>query len=188
MDAVPLWVIFLLTALLVLLSLEAGFRLGRWRRAVSSQESDAPVETMVRSMLALLIFILAFSFSLAASRYESRRQMFLDEVNTIRTAYLRAALLPEPPRADMRALMREYVAVRLKAFEAGDFARAIPRSEELHARLWSETIPIAESGRGTSLFIQSLNEMIDLHNSRVTVKLRTRIPGVFWLVLYVITV
>jgi len=38
------------------------------------------------------------------------------------------------------------------------------------------------------LFIQSLNEVIDLHTKRVVAGLQSRIPTVIWLVLYAITV
>ena len=74
---------------------------------------------MVAAVLALLAFLLTFTFGMAASRFEARRQVLLDEANAIGTAYLRAALLSDPQRAEIRKLLREYVDVRLEAVQPG---------------------------------------------------------------------
>ena len=50
---------------------------------------------MVRATLGLLAFILAFTFGLAAARFDTRRQVLLDEANAIGTTYLRAGMLPD---------------------------------------------------------------------------------------------
>ena len=68
---------------------------------------------IVGSILALLAFMMAFTFGMAGSRYNTRRAAVLDEANAIGTAYLRADLLPDAHRAEVRALLREYVDVRL---------------------------------------------------------------------------
>jgi hypothetical protein len=64
-------------------------------------------------MLGLLAFLLAFTFGMAASRFELRRELVLDEANAIGTAYLRAALVPEPHRTEIRTFLRDYVDSRL---------------------------------------------------------------------------
>jgi len=66
----------------------------RGRRA--GKEHDAAVGGMVAAELGLLAFLLAFTFGFAASRFEDRRQVVLDESNAIGTTYLRTATLPEP--------------------------------------------------------------------------------------------
>src|SRR5262245_51308890 len=132
MDSIPLWALFVFTALLVLVSMEAGFRVGSWRRA-GGQEKEGPVGAMVGATVGLLAFMLAFSFGVAASRYEHRRTLFLDEVNAIETAWLRCDLIPEPQRTSARAMLKEYVDVRLGAMTSGNLEQAIRRSEEIHA-------------------------------------------------------
>ena len=67
---------------------------------------------MVAATLGLLAFILAFTFGLAASRFDSRMQVLLDEANAIGTTYLRAGMLPEQGK-QIRALLREYADARL---------------------------------------------------------------------------
>src|SRR5262245_27162915 len=105
-DQLPIWCVFLASAAAVLLAIEGGFRLGRYRRRRSELEDKPPVGEMVAATLALFAFLLAFTFSLAASRFEVRRGLVIDEANAIGTTFLRAGLLPEPHRDDVRALLR----------------------------------------------------------------------------------
>jgi len=65
--------------------------------------------------------------------------------------------------------------------------QVLRRSEEIHRELWTEAIAAAEHDRSvpTGLFIQSLNEVIDLHAARGMVVLRNRMPRAVWVVLFV---
>jgi hypothetical protein len=134
----------------------------------------------------LLAFLLAFTFGLAASRFDTRRTLVLDEANAIGTTYLRAALLPEPHRTEIRTLLRDYVDLRLEAVQPGMTVPAQARSEEVQGRLWKQAVIVAEKKPTpiTGLFIQSLNEVIDLHAKRVTLGMRNRIPITIWGALY----
>ena len=72
----------------------------------------------------------------------------------------------------MRALLREYVDVRLETVRTGRAAAGVRRSEELHGQLWSRTVALGEKHPGSivvGLFIQSLNEIIDLHAKRTSI-------------------
>jgi hypothetical protein len=145
---------------------------------------------MVGIMLGLLTFILAFTFWLAATHFDAARQALLNEANAIRTAYLRADLLPEPQRTEIRNLLREYVDVRLEGARSGKIEQAIRQSEELHAQLWSKAIATREKVSTPAFavqFIQSLNDIITMHTRRVTAGLEFRIPNIIWIVLYAIT-
>jgi anti-sigma factor RsiW len=98
-------------------------------------------------------------------------------------------LLPDLAQRTVRELLREYVDVRLAAAESGDVEAAISRSEEIHALLWAQaTASVREnpSSIAAGLFVQALNEVIDLHSKRVMVALRSRIPGTIWIALYAV--
>src|SRR5215475_2297124 len=94
-DGLPLWALFIVILRIVLLSVEFGYRLGKYRRRRREDGKEAPLGTMVGATLGLLAFILAFTFGLAAERFNTRRQILLDEANAIGTPYLRAGMLPE---------------------------------------------------------------------------------------------
>ena len=191
LDVLPIWGVFLATVAVILLAVEGGFRLGQYRRRRSEQEDRPPVGEMVAATLALLAFMLAFTFGLAASRFDVRRGLVIDEANAIGTTYLRAGLLPEPHRSDVRSLLREYVDVRLEAVQPGKLSQSIGRSEELHTRLWAHAVAVGEKNPSSivvGLFIASLNEVIDLHAKRLALGVRNRIPETIWAALYFVAI
>ena len=188
LDVLPLWGIFLAVLLLVLAAIEGGYRLGNYRHRQSGGEKEAPVGAMVGATLGLLAFMLAFTFGMAAERFDTRKQLVLDEANAIGTTYLRTAMLPER-RDEIRALLRSYVDVRLDAVRSGRVAEQILKSEDIQGQLWSAATAVGVQHPDSivvGLFVASLNEVIDLHAKRVTAGLRNRIPGAIWGVLLTI--
>jgi hypothetical protein len=188
LDALPLWGVFVAILIVVLLSVECGYRLGRYRRNRHEQEKETPVGTMVGATLGLLAFILAFTFRLAAARFDTRRQVLLDEANAIGTTYLRAGMLPER-REEIRALLRNYVDTRLEAVRSGNIAEGMRQSENIQNDVWTHAIAVGEKNPNSivvGLFVQSLNDMIDLHAKRVQASLRSRIPGAIWIGLFAV--
>jgi hypothetical protein len=186
LDSIPLWALFGTTLVLIFLAVEAGFRVGRWRQRRAEHERETPVGAIAAAILGLLAFLLAFTFGMAASRFENRRKLVLDEANAIGTTYLRAALVPEPHRTQIRTLLRDYVDVRLEGVEPRMAVPALARSEKVQARLWAQAVIVAKKNPTpiTGLFIQSLNEVIDIHAQRVTLGMRNRLPITIWGALY----
>jgi len=190
-DAVPLWAVFPIVLLVGALSMESGFRLARWRLARKKHETEGPTGVMVGSMLGLLGFILAFTFGLAATQFDARRQAVLHDANAVGTAYLRAGLLPEPHARTVRTLLREYVEVRETSVREQRIAEGIARAVAIQSRLWSEAQAAAATlpqQVPTGLFIQALNDVIDQHTLRVAAGLYSRVPNVVWLTLVGLTV
>ena len=190
-DSLPMWMVVLATIALVLVSLEAGIRLGRWhtrKGGAAFQVSGA----MSGATMGLLAFMLAFTFNGASVRHEARKALVVEEANAIDTTWLRAGFLAEQARATVRGSLRDYVDMRLKA-AVGEvaLAEAMHVSEDLQERMWAIAL---EAGRGepaaitVGLFTQSLNEVIDLHSKRVTAAVRDRIPSTIWATLYLLMV
>jgi hypothetical protein len=183
LDTLPLWGFFLAANVLLLLTVESGYRIGMWRHARTPDERDLPVGGMVASILGLLALLLGFTFSMAASRFEARRQTVLEEANAIGTTYLRARLLPEQERVETEELLREYVDVRIRDIAEGRLREVVARSEEIHELLWAQAVTAAEKNPNsimTGVYVQALNNVIDLHAKRVMVGLRSRVPVVIW--------
>ena len=191
-EQLPLWLFYVMTVFIVFFSIIVGFRIGSNFRKRKTGASEAPVGTIVGAMLGLLAFILAFTFGMAASRFDARKHLLLDEVNAIGTAFLRADFLPAPQRAEARILLKKYVDLRTGVIGRHESLRqALAESEILHTKLWSQVADLPkQSGDSVllGLYIQSLNEVIDLHSNRVTVGTQYRIPGFFWLALYFVTI
>jgi hypothetical protein len=189
-DRMPFWGLFLLIAFVSMLAVETGYRFGRWRFARKKDEKESPVAAMVASVLGLLAFMLAFTFGLAASRFDERRHAVVEEANAIGTTYLRARLLPEPQRSTTEKLLREYTETRTHGFNYGNMSEIMARSDELHQRLWNQAAEAAEKDPHsimTGLYLQTLNETIDMHAKRLFVGLYSRVPATIWLTLWSLT-
>src|SRR6187402_1833203 len=179
LDSLPIWVLFVCIVAVVLGSIDGGYRLGRYRRRRSEKEKEGPVGAMVGSTLGLLAFMLAFTFGMAASRFDARKTLVLDEANAIGTTYLRAAMLPEGGN-EVRDLLRQYVDQRVAAVKSGNAVIALKESEALQGKLWALAVAAGQQHPNSivvGLFVESLNNVIDLHAKRVTAGLRNRIPG-----------
>ena len=186
LDLIPLWCFFPMVIFIGMLSVEVGYRIGKRRHAHSPDEKDASVAAMVASILGLLAFMLAFTFSMAATRFDTRRQGVLLEANAIGTTWLRARLLPEPQRTEIKELLRRYTELRAQKIDASTITELMAESEKLHEQLWTRGVAAAEKDSGsimTGLFLQSLNESIDLHSTRVFAGLLSRVPLTIWLAL-----
>ena len=190
LDPFPLWTLLPITIAIALVSVELGFRAGLYRQQRSAEEPEAPSAGMVGATLGLLAFMLAFTFGLAGTRFEARRQLVQTEANTISTTYLRTDLVPEPMHTDSQALLKEYVEVRLAGTSPGKVMESISKSEEIHRRLWSQAVLSIQKEKSvsTSLFSQSVNQLIELHSQRITAALRSRIPAAIWIGLYLVLI
>lgn len=172
-------------------SAEIGFRAGRKVRSHIDSSSRSAIDGIQTAALGLLALLLAFTFSMAISRFETRRQLVVEDSNAIGTTFLRSRLLPEPHKGETAALLRRYVDSRLRLYEASidriKFEAAKSESEALHAQLWRHAVAAGEKDTHaltTSLFIQSLNEMIDLHETRIAA-LENHVPESVLLLLFV---
>lgn len=186
----PLWAVFMLTLVICVGEVEIGAALARLAlRRKHEKDPDAPLGSLVGALLGLLAFILAFTFGIAAARFDSRRQLVLEEANAIGTTYLRAALLPKTQGAEIRRLLREYVAVRLN-ITMENLDEVLAQAGDIHGRLWEQAKLLVQEEMDSELrclFINSLNQVIDLHQCRVTVGLQYRVPGSVWMAVYVLS-
>ena len=71
---------------------------------------------MEGAVFALLGLLVAFTFSGAAARFDTRRQLIVEETNAIGTAYVRLDLLPADAQPTLRARFRQSLATRLEAY------------------------------------------------------------------------
>ncbi len=158
---------------LMLLAMEAGFRVGTRAKLTTKPESRAQIETVQTSLLGLLALMLGFTFSIALERHNSRSLAVVSESNAIGTAFLRTELLPEQPRAEARRVFANYADLRARmsvltwnerdeevALEAGVLT--------LQDTLWHEAAATARASpipAVTNLYVQALNEMIDSYSS-----------------------
>lgn len=184
----PIWSVFVGTLFLVLASVEAGYRWASRRQKDRELEKEAPVGAMVGATLGLLAFLLAFTFGIAADAFHARKVALVNEANAIRMTYLLSSVIPEAHRSEIRTLLPEYVDERLRwanmtQDEPGRSAK------DLLDRLWKTAAAVgAQSPGEVDVFLGYVGRIIELQQERVMVRERSRIPGAYWAVLYVVAV
>jgi hypothetical protein len=187
LDALPVPAVFVLFALVALAAYEVGFRSGLWQQSRTPDEKEGPTGLIVGSILALLAFMLAVTMGMASDRFDTRRQLVLSEANAIGTTYLRAGYLTEPAATHARTLLREYVPLRINTADQAMWAARYARSTEIQTELWADAETLAKATPDSvvlGLYIDTLNQMIDLHETRVTAILYARVPETVVLLLF----
>lgn len=180
------WLLVIAGALLIVT--ELGFRLGHRQRAFL-EEKKAQSNVHVAALLGLLGLLLGFSFSIVETRFGERRSLVVQEANAIGTTYLRAQTLPAPHDERVKALLRQYVDLRVGPKTPEELERKIQESVALHGALWNEARAVAAEqpqSQPVALFERSLNEMIDLHATRKDVILHQRLPPAILVMLYAV--
>lgn len=165
----------------MLVTLELGYRAGR-RAAQGDEAAHEGLSAIEASIFALLGLLLGFAFAGAMARLEARRELIVKEANAIGTAYLRLDLLPAADQPEMRRLFREYLEVRLRAYNAlanmDPTDRAIVRAEQLQREIWAHAVASNQrdsTQNAARVVLPALNEMIDVTTAR-SVAVRTRLP------------
>jgi len=196
LDAVPLSAVFIGTVLLVILSIELGYRLGGSAHRRSEDEKEAPVSGASGAVLGLTAFILAFTFAIVSDRYDTRKALVREDANAIRVAYSRADFLPEPDRGESKRLLINYLDTRLEfvgtnSVEVTRVESLIAETERIQRRLWSTAVKNAERDMNSdvaALYIEALNDMVGVHATRLAIGVQARIPMGMWVVLYTLVV
>lgn len=182
--------IFLIPFLSVLVPILIGQFYGVYRSKKSANLQEGPVGTVVGSSFALLAFMLALVFQMTTERYNSRKELLLEEVTNIRTLYLQAGLIQEPIRSDAKKLLVEYVDLRVNSFrDTTKLGYALSRSQEILDRLWTFAETLAEQDRSSevySLFTTSINNLVSSYNHRITMTFEYRLPVLILWTLFII--
>lgn len=186
LDSVPICGVYLLLFGVGIAVFEIGFRIGRWYQRRTPDEKEGITGTLVGSMLGLLALLLAFTVGISESRFDTRRGLVMSEANAIGTTYLRAGYLPEPYHTEIRDLLREYVPLQIFTKNPLTLTTEIERSAALQDEIWARTETLARENPNSetvALFIETVNEMIDLHAERVMASVYARVPDTLLLML-----
>jgi len=195
-DALPIWALFLVTVAFIVGMVEVGFRIGKSVRRHTDEERESPVSAIAGAILGLTAFMLAFTFSMASDRYDTKKGLVREEANIIRTTWERADFLREPDRTRTKALLREYVDDRITFAQELDPTKtesAVAGANRKHQEIWAiaventRTDPFMFSDLG-SLYMDSVNQMAEINALRVNLGLQARIPTGIWFVLFALMV
>ena len=150
-----------------------GFRLRSRVKENNQLETTEDLGAINGALLGLLAMLLAFTFSMANSRYDTRRELVIEEANDIGTAILRTDVYPDSMRTILRSRLKDYVDARIAFYQVGmDMEKMIDRynkANEISAEVWSIVANYARQDNittKTSELIPALNAMIDITTTR----------------------
>lgn len=158
----------------MLILLEIGRRIGNYRLMQDMDGARAGIGTIDGAVFALLGLLIAFTFSSAASRFDVRRNLIIEETNAIGTAYLRLDLLMADDQPALRDLFKRYVDSRLEVYRRlPDVAAAkqeLAQSAQLQSAIWNRAVTAVQlegaSASAAMLLLPALNQMIDITATR----------------------
>jgi hypothetical protein len=154
--------------LLVLLgSAELGYRLGRRARGIHKEEASQ-VGNWEGALLGMLALLIGFTFAMAVTRFDGRRELILDEANAIQQLARRAEYLTPAVQERMAGVLRSYVDARVRSYDAG---RSRGRTEAIYnetaalqRQIWAQAVEVARSNFNSemaSLFVESADAVLD---------------------------
>ena len=169
-NLIAILIVLVLLAGMFLL-VEAGFRIGTKHRAQDGGASEG-LGALEGGVLGLMSLLLAFSFSGAADRFNTRRALVVEESNELGTAWLRLDLVPAPAQPAIRDSFRSYVDARIEAYRAlPDYDAAMTafgRANALQPVIWKMAIEATRDGwpPAATVLLPSLNSTFDIANTR----------------------
>jgi hypothetical protein len=185
------WIVAAIVSALLLAVTEIGFVFGRRLHRAGDDGRKGQIGGIQGAILGLLALLLGFTFAMSVGRYETRRDLVLQEANSIGTTFLRASFLPDQHRQAVEELLRKYVDARLRFYDVGADKSGIGNAEQTTAAiqrdLWAHTVAASKSAPTplTVAFVSSLNETIDLDAKRLAAT-RNHVPGAVWMLLVVV--
>lgn len=177
------FIVFVVSLVAQWLAACSGYFLRRRLRTLNKDE-HADFDTVQTATLTLLALIIGFTFSMAVTRYDQRKNYEEAEANAIGTEYLRADLLPSEDATIVRELLREYLAQRVSHYLSRDQRRI----DELDANvakiqleLWS-TVSRAAQKQPTPVAAVAVSGMNEVINSQGYTQAAwwNRIPDAAW--------
>ncbi|HKA46364.1 MAG TPA: hypothetical protein VKF40_30505 [Burkholderiales bacterium] len=168
--------------LVMLLFLKVGYRMGVKRLTEETEQERVGMVSVETAIYGLLGLLVAFTYSGAASRFEARRALIVQEANAIGTAYLRLDLLPSAAQPPLREKMRRYTQTRLKAYQllpdVDAWRTELAAANAMQQEIWSAAIAALREvpPQSAQLLLPALNDMIDITTTREIATL-TQTPG-----------
>jgi hypothetical protein len=156
------------------------------RRPLEKDERD-DLGVVQGAAVTLLSLLIGFSFSMAISRYDQRKNFEEAEANAIGTEYVRADVLPEADAAKVRALLKSYLDQRILFYTTRadqDLRQINATTGQLQAQLWS-SVQVPAMSQPTAVMALAVEGMNDVLNSQGYTQASwwNRIPVAAWILL-----
>jgi len=182
---------FAVFVIAVLVQWGAAFIGDLLRRTIRPLKKDEreDFDTVLATSLTLLALIIGFTFSMAVSRYDQRKNYEEAEANAISTEYLRANLLPAEDAAKVRRFLKLYTDQRVEFYTGSSrtHGQTDPDLGKVQDELWSAVVRVA-AAQPNPLLTLTVSGMNDVFNAQADTRAAwlNRIPTAAWALMVLI--
>ena len=170
----PLWVPGIIFVILLAIALESGFRVGLKRRESWKDADSGGGAVVLTSMFALMGLVIAFTYASGVSRYDARKDAVSNEANALGTAFLRADLVAEPGRTELKTILLEYARTRYippNSIRTNEARTAVlQKTLQVQEKIWPATRRVVAQGTPgpiESSLVAAINAVLDAHTIRL---------------------
>lgn len=172
-----------------------GWYLGRRRAQQLGDDANDGLGAVDAAVFGLMGLLIAFTFTGAAARFDHRRDLIVEETNAIGTAWMRLDLLPQPSRAEVQSLMRDYVDQRIATHrdmtDMSATLEAAHRASAIQAEIWSRLMQVAREQTAMPLaqsVLPAFNDMFDAATTRALAVRQHPPPAIYFALLLLVLV
>ena len=185
------YIVFALSLFVLSVAAGIGF-LSKSKPQPHDEGERVDLGVILNATLALLGLIIGFSFSMAVTRYDQRKNYEEEEANAIGTEYLRVDLLPAADKPNLKGLLNRYLAQRVLYYlNSGEvrLKQVSVDTAQIEAQLWS-SVRTSATLQPTPVVALAVSGMNDVMNSQgyTQAAWRNRIPVAAWMLLGAIAI
>jgi hypothetical protein len=161
------------------------------RRKILHEDAQHDLDFVIGAILTLLGLLIGFSFSMATSRYDQRKNYEEEEANAIGTEYVRVEFLQQPEAVKAQSLLAKYLELRIAYYEERDsrhLAELDSETAQLQGEMWAQ-VKAAAAANPTPVMATVVTGMNDVLNSQgyTQAALWNRLPKAAWGLMAVIS-
>ncbi len=159
------FLVFACSFLVLWLAAKAGILIAGKVRPLDPDEQD-DLDRLSNASLTLVALIIGFSFSMAVSRYDQRKNYEEEEANAIGTEYVRVGVFPAGDAASLRNLLVQYLDLRIRFYtshELQPLKEIDAETAKMQDEMWAEVqrAALAQPNPVSALAVSGMNDVLN---------------------------
>jgi hypothetical protein len=182
--------ISLITLILIILFNWLGYRYRQAQIRLSPGEEHGNLGAIEGAMLGLMTLMMAFSFGIVATRYETARQVVVDESKAIAVAVHKCDLYPDSVRNLLKSDFKNYLEARISYFNAGaneeEIEASLRQSTLFSERIWKRVLDLSQNLDNrvrSELMVPALDNLDDIVIASEAARITKLPPIILWMLL-----
>ncbi len=185
---------FVMVAGIFFCASELSYLYGRYVSKTAKEDYSSQAGAFGGAMLGMMALLLGFSFSMALGRHDLRKNLLLDEINNVKSAYQYSDLINKCCEQKIKPMFAEYTQLRVNYYQKGTLAKDMKQNivdtEILQNKMWALALDALEHTEASKksaamAFVNKLSDMFDDETKRVTARGNHVPEPILWLLIFV---